>query len=500
MEAVCRADLLRVAFATFAPGARREVKHPAPDTLNVAPPAAQESPAPDYAAPDRSRRRIGVYFVVEGISSHSVCLMLSSIYYFTTERFHWGSAQNFLMAAVLGVVYVGGALSAHGVATRLGRRQTLVAVYLLMSAAGWVLALDHHSPRVLVAVLIAYSALSAVTWPALESLVSSGAGAGELSRRLGVYNCVWSGAGALTMAGAGLLLKHWPAGTFVIPGFWHAAMAVLLWRQLNRSDEAATPSPGTPGEGWGEGPASEIPNLKSQISNPETLTPTLSRSTGRGGELNSASPAPLSPEPELLRARTLALWMSRLALPATFVVISSLLAAMPTLPLIQRLDPATRTVVGSAWMAARWVAFLSLGATVWWHTRPRALLTAALLLLAGFLAVTLRPEWLPGAPGLATAPWLVWMVAWQVVLGLALGLIYAASLYFGMVLSDGSTEHGGYHEALIGLGSILGPGAGAAAQWVRSGDTTLGVVAVSSVLLATTLLASGVSVHLSARR
>ena len=28
----------------------------------------------------------------------------------------------------------------------------------------------------------------------------------------------------------------------------------------------------------------------------------------------------------------------------------------------------------------------------------------------------------------------------------------------GMVLSDGSTEHGGYHEALIGLGSVLGPG------------------------------------------
>jgi hypothetical protein len=157
---------------------------------------------------------------------------------------------------------------------------------------------------------------------------------------------------------------------------------------------------------------------------------------------------------------------------------------MPTLPLVQRLDPAARTVVGSVWMAARWVAFLVLGATVWWHTRPRALLSAALLLLAGFLAVTLRPQWLPGRPEFSTGPWLLWMVGWQVVLGLALGLVYAASLYFGMVLSDGSTEHGGYHEALIGLGTILGPGAGALAEQVGRGDPLWGVLAVSAVLTA----------------
>jgi hypothetical protein len=388
---------------------------------------------------------IGAYYVVEGISSHSVALMLSSIYFYTTQHFGWRSAQNFSMAAVLGGVYVGGALCAHGVAVRLGRRQALVATYLLMSAIAWAAVAGQHRPAVLVGLLVAYSALSAITWPALESLVSSGADAHDLSRRLGVYNCVWSGAGTFTMAMAGTLLKYWPTGTFALPGFWHAAMAMLLWRELAREGRARAVA------GDVEAPQSDV------------------------------SPHP-APEPELLRVRTLALWMSRLALPATFVVISSLLAAMPTLPLIQRLDPVARTVVGSAWMAARWVAFLSLGATVWWHTRPRALLTAALLLLAGFLAVTLRPEWLPGSPSIPTAPWLVWMIAWQVVLGLALGLIYAASLYFGMVLSDGSTEHGGYHEALIGMGTVLGPGAGALAERVGGGNPLWGVLAVSVVL------------------
>ena len=420
------------------------MRHPTPDTF--APVAV------DYASPHASRPGILIYYVVEGITSHSVALMLASIYFFTTAHFGWGSARNYAMAAVLGVVYVAGALSAHAVAVRFGRRATLVGCYVLMSAIAWAAVIGSRSPWALVPLLLGYSGLSAATWPALESLVSSGAAADELSRRLGVYNCVWSGAGAVTVALSGLLLKYWPAGNFVIPGAWHAAMACLLVWQLRRDRrDDATEEP--------EGHVAA------------------------------------HPEPELLRVRTLALWMSRLALPATFVVISSLLATMPTLPLIQRLDPTTRTVVGSVWMAARWLAFLWLGATVWWHTRPRTLLTAALLLLAGFLAVTLRPQWLPGAPQFATAPWLVWMVFWQVALGLALGLIYSASLYFGMVLSDGSTEHGGYHEALIGAGTVLGPGAGALAEQLGGGNPLWGVLAVAVVLGASVFACAVVAVR-----
>lgn len=422
-------------------------------------------------APRTPRHGVGMFYVVEGLTSHGVALMLSSIYFYTTGKFGWGSAHNYLLAAVLGVVYVAGALQSHAAATWLGRRRTLVWFYFLMSAVAWVAGVGGQSPWVLVPVLIVYSGLSAITWPALESLVSSGAAAGELSRRLGIYNCVWSGAGAVTMALSGLLLKYWPSGTFILPGFWHAAMALLLMRALAR-DERADRS---------RGDTCVALASRSSEESETSLAPT------NGEQSVVPHHAHAEPEPELLRVRTLALWMSRLALPATFVVISSLLAAMPTLPLIQRLDPAARTALGSVWMAARWVAFLSLGATVWWHTRPRALLTAALLLLAGFLAVTLRPQWLPHAPEVATGPWIAWMVCWQIVLGLALGLIYAASLYFGMVLSDGSTEHGGYHEALIGLGTIIGPGAGAAAEYLGNGEPLWGVLAVSAVLGASVL-------------
>ena len=51
-----------------------------------------------------------------------------------------------------------------------------------------------------------------------------------------------------------------------------------------------------------------------------------------------------------------------------------------------------------------------------------------------------------------------------------------------MAVSDGSTEHGGYHEALIGLGQILGPLVGAIMQWIRPGALWPAVMGISGVV------------------
>jgi MFS family permease len=179
----------------------------------------------------------------------------------------------------------------------------------------------------------------------------------------------------------------------------------------------------------------------------------------------------------LLRARTLALWLSRIALPATYVVIYSLMAMMPSLPVMQSLEPTWRTPLASVWILARFVSFVVLGATTWWHTRPMLLLGSAVVMLGAFI-------------GVATGASLAWMLAWQIVLGVVMGMIYSASLYFGMVLSDGSTEHGGYHEALIGVGSVLGPSAGVLAQWLRPEDRMFSVFAVSGVVGASVVAAT----------
>jgi hypothetical protein len=180
------------------------------------------------------------------------------------------------------------------------------------------------------------------------------------------------------------------------------------------------------------------------------------------------------------------MWLSRITMPSTYVVIYSLSALLPSLPVIGSLRPSAGTALSSVWLIWRAVAFGLLGATMWWHTRPMLLLWSGVVMLAGFLGTTLPALWLTDSLPMAIAL----MICGQTALGLSMGLIYAASLYFGMVLSEGSTEHGGYHEALVGLGQILGPGAGALTQWIRPDNLLLGVDAVTVVIVFTITAAS----------
>jgi hypothetical protein len=104
-------------------------------------------------------------------------------------------------------------------------------------------------------------------------------------------------------------------------------------------------------------------------------------------------------------------------------------------------------------------------------------------MLLMFLGICVPVSRFTGAP-LGSAADLITLSACQLGLGLVLALIYSASLYFGMVLSEGSTEHGGYHEALIGLGQVLGPGAACVAQFLYPGSILPTVAAVSAMLVA----------------
>lgn len=364
-------------------------------------------------------------------------LMSVGIFFYMNYRFGWRMPQNFLLAAGQGVIYVPGALLAGPLAAKFGRRLTLGGVYVLLTlvaALAWVLS---NSPgagmsAAVAVALLAYTFLIGISWPILEGLVASGGPPIGIARRLGLYNIIWPAGGALVIAVEGAILKYWVAGIFLIPGTLHLLSFLILL--ANRRQESEPVDPGPP------------------------LAAAL-------------------PEPDLLHKRKLALWLSRTALPATYTVIYGLMPMMPSLPTLRPLPTTLQTLVASVWLITRWLAFLALALSSWWHTRPRALVWAALIMLVSFFGMTLRPT--QGASPMAD---LVCMILWQAVLGLAIGMIYSASLYFGMVLSDGSTEHGGYHEALIGLGWVLGPVAGAAAQQVHPDDPRYGIAAVGTVI------------------
>ena len=383
----------------------------------------------------------GSLYAVEGMSSLGGTLLSVGIFFYTEHRFGWSLRHNLLLAAGQGLVYVLGALLASRLTRPVGRRWALVVLYAVLAAVT-VPAIVWPTPLPSTLALLAYSFTIAMTWPMLESLVAGRAGPHELSRRLGLYNLVWSGVGAVALAANGLIIEKWPAGVFLIPLLVNVVGSLVML--ANPAAEADAPP--------------------------------------------SEAQAHLEPEPALLSQRRLALWLSRLSLPATYVVIYSLMAMLPSLPLVRQFSPSVATPLCSVWLVLRCLAFLALGCTVWWHTRPQWLLWSAVTMLAAFLGIVL-----PATVDSLSLSWaLVSMLAWQAVLGAAIGMIYAGSLYFGMVLSDGSTEHGGYHEALIGLGMVLGPGSAALSQWLRPGSPWPGIIAVTAVLSAT-VLAAGIA-------
>ncbi len=396
---------------------------------------------------------VGVLYVVEGLGSIAGNFLQVGIFFYTKQHYGWGLRENFTLAAAQGAVYAVGALAAHRLAAAVGPRRMLALLYATVALIS-LAPLIAKSQQALVAALLVYVAMMAVIWPILEGLVSVNVSDPKrLAQRVGVYNLVWSGTGAATLAGYGTVIEHWPAGAFAIPAIVHGLGAILM--------------------------------LTSPSSAPASSESAATR-----------APHPHA-EPNLARARTVALWLSRISMPASYALVYALAALLPSLHSMNRIPTWAATLIGSVWLASRWVTFLVLGLVDWWHTRPRVLLVAAFFMLIAFALVAWEPSRAFERDALAID--LGWLVACQIVIGVAIGMIYFASLYFGMVLSEGSTEHGGYHEALIGLGSVLGPGAGAVAQWLSPGDLRLGMTAVTGVLLASTLLACVASIAASRR-
>jgi MFS family permease len=369
----------------------------------------------------RRLERVWPIFVCESLSSVGTTLLTMGIFFYMRERFGWGMGRNFALAAGEGAGYVLGSLSADRVAARIGRRGLLIAC-LAISAALAMCALLTSSPIVLAALLVAYTLFMAMTWPAVESLATTGVAPAAMSRRVGVYNLIWSGTNTLAFVCTGSIIAHAPQALFLLPAGVHLVEVFLA--------------------------AIFLTDAKPQAA---------------------ADGSPVG-EDELRRMRKLALWLSRICLPSTYVVNYALMAMMPSLLVIEKHSQTARTWIAGTWMIARWIMFVWLGATMWWHTRPRILLICGVLMLISFVAVPLSLN-------------VQLMLAAQIVLGMSIGWIYAASLYFGMVLSDGATEHGGYHEALIGLGLVLGPGVGAASQFLSPGNTNASVAAVAALVV-----------------
>ncbi len=400
--------------------------------------ARRRSPLPLYAA--------------EAFNSIAGTLLTVGLPFYMNHRFGWGARENFAVAACQGALYICGALSAKRVSRQWGREASLPVLCTGMvvvalgvgscASMGWALA---------AALLAAVeTGMMGASWPMLESLLSGAGDPSRLSQRLGYYNIVWATTGAVALGASGAVIQYAPAWAFFgIVAAAHLWAGVLVcfgvFPKPLRTQERASAASSSP-------PASDCA---------ETVRPAQDQAVA-------------------LRHR-LALRLSRIALPSTYVVIYSIAPVLPTLHAIKQLSPATATLAAGIWLAARAAAFFITGNTVFWHKRPGLLLVASISMLAGFLGTILSGTLV----SMSLPQSLLAMAAAQIVLGMSIGTIYSASLYFGMALSDGSTEHGGYHEALIGLGQVLGPVVGLSMQWMHPGGLWPSVLGISTLVSAT---------------
>jgi predicted MFS family arabinose efflux permease len=370
-----------------------------------------------------------VCYTIEGLNSFATILFFNYLYFFMRDRFEFGDRRNLLLAAWLGLTYTIAAWQAGKFAHRCGYFTALKIGFGLMIlglAVGSQLA---SAPGVILAATVTNIGMCFI-WPTLEALVSESEPPAGVPRAVGIYNIVWAVTNALAFFIGGTLVEKFGfKSIFYLPlAIMLTQLALTLWLQ-NHANETARASAGEP----------------------------------------IAAPPPDPARPSPAQAKSF-LRMSWLANPFAYIAINTLIAVTPGLAAKFHVSPMFAGFVWSLWCFVRLGAFVVLWRWTDWHYRFRWLAASFAVLILSFATILLSPN-------------LVVLIVAQIFFGGAIGLIYYSSLFYSMDGGSAKSEHGGIHEAAIGLGNCVGPAIGAAALEFLPQYANSGAIAVSVLLL-----------------
>ena len=369
---------------------------------------------------NKARLRLADYFGYEATSAFSATIFLYCVFFWTKARFGFSDAQNLLLTALHGLIYIVAARYGGRLSDRLGYDRVL-----LIGAAGMGLTLlagrffgGWVAPFLVVA---CYTVFIGPTWPALEAAILHTPGKATMPNRLGLYNVTWALGDALGFFAAGLLFEWSPDSILWVPGLVHLVqLAWVRWASAR-------------GEGAGE-PAMEIEHSGDDI-----------------------------PRAEKRRFMHVA-WLGN---GLGYLMIAVFIALAPHLR--ERLGwPAHWTIwLSCAMLFTRTIGFVLFWKWERWHYRM-SWLQASLWIAPVSLAVAF----------FADHAWVIFgALAW---FGLALALSYSASIYYSLDYGEHKGDSGGAHEAVLGVGVFVGPLiASGAAAW---GGAT--AAQVTTILLA----------------
>jgi len=258
--------------------------------------------------------------------------------------------------------------------------------------------------------MLPYNLTCSTVWPAIESGLTRSPGKMPLSRRIAVFNITWGSAGFVATFTHGMLENISYSLLFIVPAIAAAlaAITLVLWAI----------------------PASMI----GTHNVPDTAA----------GEHELDDPKVRA------RAHTL-LKMAWLTNPLAYVAIYALIPVMTQLTKFAGIgDLSDQGMVGSVWFASRFIGFGLAGAFTFWHYKISWQIGPLIALAASFAAMLLFHN-------------LAALIAFQIFFGLAAAIIYSASLYYSMHVSSGHGGHAAFHEAVVGIGTMVGPMIGALA-------------------------------------
>jgi predicted MFS family arabinose efflux permease len=378
------------------------------------------------------------YFALAALNTLATVWYASYLFFFLHDRFGFDNRLNLWVSAFYGFIYIFAAWQCGKFAQRRGFITSLKVGYGGLTLAMILGSVLKNSIAGNMLVLFLYTVALLFIWPALEALVSENETQAGVQHNVGIYNCTWASAAAVAyFIGGGLYDKLGAKAVFEVPaGIFALQFAIAVWLGKKKVESEKLR---VEGENAGGTPA--LPGHPEETAFHQKIPPKRF------------------------------LQMAWLANPFAYVGINTVIAVMPGVGKKLGLSATQVGLFCSVWWFARLATFALLWQWRGWHYKFRWLLASFILLILSFA-------------GLLLAENLALIVVAQVFFGFAVGLIYYSSLFYSMdVGGETQGEHGGLHEAAIGIGVCVGPAVGAAALQWSPAHSSNGVFAVSVLLL-----------------
>ncbi len=350
------------------------------------------------------------------LNSLATGVLWNGLGFITANEFHYSASQTYALYIVTGAVYAVSALYCGRLVSRFQRqlsaRKIMMILFIVQILVAPLIYVGSSSISLII-IAIVTSITAACLWPIIESYVAAGRSAHQTRQAIGQWCIVWMASVSLALV---LMAPLQQNVGWMNPRL--ALFAILPMSLLSLACLWVVPShPGHHHAVAEEAPAEYRTHLQT----------------------------------------------SRILLPASYLLVGALSPLMPYVLQRLNLEATSETPLAAVWLSTRVVVVAVMAHVAFWHGRWSTLLAGSMLLASGFAIVVMIPS-------------VTFIVIGLAFFGAGHGIIYYAALYYALRVGSAGIDAAGTHEALIGLGYVVGPAAGLCGFLLGGGGWTVAIV------------------------